>query len=906
MREVAEAMHAEHGTALREVAVILPSHRAGLYLREELAEVAASALWSPELFTFPEFMERLGGVRKADQVTLLFDLYAVTSRDGKRDPLETFLSWAPAVLRDMSEVDAHLIDHAAFYRDLRAIEDIENWSLRSMGTPSTGQQRLMDHWSRMKELHAALNQRSTGLGRGTAGWVERTAVDRCAKGEARMEWKAVWFVGVNALTAAQHRVLEHCRSVGTAHLAWDADRWYLDDPQQEAGHHLRPLITAMGPGSVAPSDHLRMLDRTIHAVELPDALSQCWHAAALITRMSKEERARTAIVLTDESLLMPLLRALPVTAGPVNVTMGVLLRALPAASLVEAVLALHQRATATAIAFADLEALLLHPHLQRTDASGMRGVVERLRGMDRPFIPRTVITPVISELTPAIATAINALITPAPDARALVARLSTAIDFAREAMRTDVFAQEQLFHLAGVLQQVNARLAEHAGEVERTDLPALFNLLARNERIDFFGEPLAGLQIMGMLETRGVDHDRMIVIGAQEGLLPPDAASSGWIPHDVRRLFGLPLGQDSDAVAAYSFYRALQRSSNVTLLCSGADGGEGRSRFIAQIEHELSAASRTTFTGSSVAISVQRNVLPSTAIVKDDAVMARLIGRLQRGLSPSAITTWLRCPLDFWFTQVLRLEQVDHTQDRLGEDVLGSVVHDVLKHTYEPWTGHELKHEALAATSAGIEAAVRSAFADHGSFDRLEAGQPLLQAAMAARAIGRFIRHDAERCEDGPPIVLSALEMPLEATLRVGGTLGDITVSGILDRVEQRGNITWILDYKTGGAKQADLSFTDLSVLPPAKRYGIQLLCYAWLWLTTHPGERFVHAGIIPLRDPSAMSALRLKINGDFGMNRSQLPAIEGSLRATVLAIIDPSEPIAHDPTSRHCRFCAT
>ncbi|MEO8733202.1 MAG: hypothetical protein ABI373_02615, partial [Flavobacteriales bacterium] len=329
LQEVARVMLAEHGKDLREVTVVLPSQRAGLYLRKWLAEEAGAPLWGPEIFTVGTFMERLSGLRSLPPEELLLEAYEAYREVEKEKarPIGEFLQWAPTSLADISEADAYLVPLEGFYRDLRSWEELD-WSFND--TPlSFGQESMVRFWAMIGKMHAALNARLLTQGTGTTGLIERTAAS-AQVGEGL--WKTVWFAGLNALTPSQERVIAQFKELGIARLAWDADTYYLNDPLQEAGGHLRKAIARFGPGVLPARNGLASGRLGMRIIRAPNEVAQAWSVAELLRDTSQAERANTAVVLADESLLQPLLEALPENLGPLNITMGLPIALLPVGS----------------------------------------------------------------------------------------------------------------------------------------------------------------------------------------------------------------------------------------------------------------------------------------------------------------------------------------------------------------------------------------------------------------------------------------------------------------------------------------------------------------------------------------------------------------------------------------------
>lgn len=905
LEQVADALLAEHSRALAGVAVVLPSRRAGLHLRQALARKAGGSLWSPDILTLPDLMARLSGLRQLPMEELLFEAYEAyrTVEGPNARPLEDFVEWAPVTLADMSEADAHLVGLEGFYRDLRSWEELD-WSFNE-DPLSEGQQRMVHYWARTGKLHAALNERLLAMGAGTAGLVERKAVERVPGAFA---WERIWFAGLNAFTRAQEQVLVAAREAGIARFAWDADRYYLDDSIQEAGEHLRKAVRVFGPGVIPVGDRLAGGGPRLHVMRAPNAVAQVWCAADRLRALPPEERAATAIVLADESLLPALLEALPADSGEVNVTMGLSVASLPVGSLITAFLRAAAHADARGWPLADLERVLRHPLLRPANAGGaLEHALEELSGLRVLRIGADTIAAALEKADPEAAVFAQAVF--AGDAeRGLHARLMALLAWAQRRTAGDPFATEQVYQASLVAGRAAQLLERYGHAASPTGWSTVLPRLLRSARIGFFGEPLTGLQIMGLLEARGLDPHRVILLGAQEGALPAASLERSYIPFELRRAHGLPLRDSGDAVQAYNFLRLLQRADEVVLTHVDDAGSAGPSRFIAQLAHGLYKDRPGAMTTTTVRVPVPARATDPLSVPNDEESRDRVRALLERGLSPSALGTWLRCPLDFWFRYVRGLKEPEVPGAAIGADKLGSTLHKVMEDTHRPWLGQPLDADAVEQAIPGIREAIIARLAKELPADMLAQGQPLLQTGMAVRAAENYLRAEARAVREGERIVPLALETELRAEGILKGPVPgvDPVFKGRLDRVDERDGVIRILDLKTGGADDKDLMVEELVLdgLKGKKGYAAQLLMYAWLYLLNNPGVPEVRAGLQPLRRASASAGSYLRIGGSDRITRADLPAISAVFAEAVRALLDPAATYAHDPESGYCVFC--
>ena len=906
LEQLAKALLDEHGGSLQRVAVVLPSQRAGLYLREALARHAGKALWSPEVFTLPSFMERLSGLRTLPMEELLFEAYeayrTVAGPDAR--PLDDFMEWAPVTLSDMSEADANMVRLDGFYRDLRSWEEID-WSFNT-DPLSEGQQRMVRYWALAGKMHHALNDRLLSQNVGTSGLVERMAAE---KGETAFEWERVWFAGLNAFTVAEQRVLDSARDASMARFAWDADRYYLDAPEQEAGQHLRAAIKRYGAGAIPPGNALRDPGPHLDVLRASDPVMQVWCAADRLRSRSPEERARTAIVLADEGLLPALLEALPSDTGPVNVTMGQTLAALPVGSLMET---FFRACTASEGSEAwPVEAIahvLGHPFLRRAaDDALMNGAIAAIVAKRPPRLGHERIGEALAGMDGHIDRLARIVFDPGADG-GMHARIMALLSWAKNATTADRFATEQIHRTSIVLGKAAGLLERYGHSLNAKAWAAVMMRLLRTARIGLYGEPLAGLQVMGLLEARGLDPRHIILLSAQEGKLPASSIERSYVPFELRRAHGLPLRDSGDAVQAYNFLRLVQRAEDALLIHDDQGAANGPSRFIEQLRHGLviRGSGRMVFLNARAPM-LAHGATP-LAIPNDPETIARITDLLQQGLSPTALRAWLRCPLDFWFRYVQGLCEPDIPGARIGGDVLGNALHGVLEDIHRPWLGRPIDAREVDAAIPGFEDALRARLEKEVGAEGLASGQPLLQVGMATRAAENFLRGEARAVRTGAHIVPIALEAGFRAELQTVGIPGGVraVIKGRLDRVDERDGLVHILDLKTGRVDGSALRIKELSLdaLKGDKGYAAQLLVYAWLYLTLNPDVQEVRTGLQPLQRSNGSDGLYLRLGDRDRIARADMQAIEELLTGVVRELLDPSTTFAHDTDSAYCTFC--
>jgi RecB family exonuclease len=777
---------------------------------------------------------------------------------------------------------------------------LEEWSFR-LGELSPGQERLNQRWRSTGELHKAFSELMEERQVASSGYIARSAVSSLEK-ERQLPWNTIWFAGLNALDPASTAVIKRLQQQGLAKIVWDADPYYLEDQNQEAGRYLRRSIRELGNGELPPQPAIMDLEREVHAVAAPNALAQTTYVAQRLAQLDPAQRSETAVVLADEQLLLPFLEQLPVDIGPINVTMGMPLKALPVNGLTDALLQVHSTMIeGGGVLVQDLESLLGHPFLHEGRATTTLIAALRAKGTIR--VPTDGLPAEMDKCGSLHAERVLQVLAPLDRTLSeLPDRFNALFAWAKELAKNDRSIQEQLFQMARLQQRLHSAL-ERCGQLsmDLRTYGSVRDKLLREERIAFLGEPLRGLQVMGLLETRALDHERLFMVSMNEGTLPTTNTQQSWIPFDVRKHHHLPMPSDGEAISAYHFQRTMHLAKHVELIHNGGDDSGEASRFMAQWRKEVVGRSRTTWSDGVVAAkSVLRRARP-LIIEKDPATLARLKTICERGLSPSALGTWLRCPMDFHFKYVLGIKDADPVDGTLGSDVLGQAVHNVLQDLFKPLEGLTLCPGTIAAMPDQVDHLLLHHLAKEYSPATLTHGDFRLRREMAAEALRSYLREEQRRCEDASTMVIS-IEEELGATLPNG-----VLLKGRSDRIDVRNGLTTVLDMKTGAIRSEDLRLAELTreAITPAKRYALQLMIYAWTYLEQHPEVEVVRAGIIPLQRSSQAEGEFLSIAKGTTLNRKSMVAIGDLLVELVEEMLDPDRPFAHDPDSGYCRFCA-
>ncbi|MCX6283022.1 MAG: hypothetical protein NTW31_02120, partial [Bacteroidetes bacterium] len=554
LEQTAEYLVSAYGDELSKLCIVLPNLRAGLFLRKFLAARLNKTIWSPYICSAEDFLATVAGLRPVEQLQLLFKLYSI-HRDieqEKAQPFEDFIQWAAQLLNDFDEVDRYLADARQLFSaltDTRAISvwnpenrpltDFEKQYLRFYNSLYPYYSRLVDELLENKQAYPGLMYRMASLG--------------IEKFSERLPWRKVVFAGFNALTAAEEKVMDVLQRQGKAEFLWDADTYYLNDPGHEAGEFLRHNRKKWGGKEFSwVSSGIATKPKTIRITGVPNNAAQAALAGELVKTVSTFDE-HTAVVLQDEKLLIPLLYSLPEKVGEMNITMGLPLSQTPLSDLLSVLFRTHlnkekfasNRGKGTKqFYFRDVLALLRHPYISVMATGLMEGnhfvfdsILESISRGNKVFISADEILDPGTGLFSFNAAFLKPFLSDWQSPGDAVCALKEIIGSLRDHLLNEEGSLEieYLFAFSKIIHQLEGLLKTYPEAVKTIQtLAGLLIQIADNVTLPFYGEPLKGMQIMGMHETRGLDFDTVIMLSCNENLLPRGRSGNTFIPLDLK------------------------------------------------------------------------------------------------------------------------------------------------------------------------------------------------------------------------------------------------------------------------------------------------------------------------------------------------------------------------------------
>jgi CRISPR/Cas system-associated exonuclease Cas4 (RecB family) len=854
LKKVAELIN-QHPNAENDLCVVFPNRRAGLFLKKLLIPVDGKPRWLPDMLSIEDFVFNISGMQEPDHVTLLAALYRVYCKNvSSPHSFDSFLGWGGEIIRDFEEVDQYLIDPDKLFHFIRDAKEIDIWKPGEDATEF--ELNYLSFYESLATQYSDLKNDLISQNLAYQGLATSIVAGNPTKFLSNLPWKKILFVGFNALTPAQLKIIKYLVADKTAELIFDADRWYMDNPNMEAGHFLRKYVEdkELGEFKSISNDFLRS-NRKIYTCGIPGNTGQARIAGSILNRIPPEEYSQTALVLADESLLLPVLNSLPASIDKFNVTMGFPLIQTPLYSLAEAILIMHSNAINTysevsSFYHKDVISILKNEYLKLiVDETLCNNISGKIKSDNYSYIQLAEIIKIADEFQTGSKDLLELIFHKPGNSVQLLLMIEKVLlhlnkkwSAMNDEDQPSGYNLEILTSLLKVVNELRMCLVGEGLQIESfITLQKFFRETAQATKVPFYGEPLHGIQIMGMLETRVLDFKNIVLISVNENLLPAAKSNKSFIPFDIKRKFGMPTHLEKHAVFGYHFYRLLQRCYNAWLIYNENEdtfGGGEKSRYIQQLEWEL------PLNGIEIIRSKLAEPLPVShdgeiSIKKDPHVLEKLYRKAQKGFSFSSLNTYINCPLSFYFTYIIGIEEPDEVEEDISNRTMGTILHEVLEDVFREFIGRYPDETTLKDARNRADKLVVDKTRSVFPALRIDSGRNLLFIKVAGIWLKRFLDEEIKKIKAGNAPMIIAVEESVTRTIRIsipdqqaGEKEIDLTLYGKIDRIDTIGNEWRVIDYKTGKVESSNVKcFNAEDLFNPDKETSkqLQLLLYKFM-----------------------------------------------------------------------------
>lgn len=830
-----------HGYDFPNITIVLPNKRARLFLLEAFKKQSEQTFFAPEIISIEELITIISKTEVLSGIELLFEFYEVykelTPKINQHD-FEQFSNWAKTLLQDFNEIDRYLLKPSHVFGYLKDIDDINHWSVKTEDhTPLI--ENYLTFWDQLPAYYNAFTKHLSKKKCGYQGWAYRKAVEQMQAFISENTSRKFYFAGFNALNAAEESIIQTLLKNGMAQVYWDADESFLNDSYHDAGYFARKIKQNWSYYKTHPYEWIFnefSQPKNIEIISTPKSVGQAKIVGSLVEQLQKTSPGlqNTAVVLSEENLLIPVLYALPHQVSSLNITMGYDSKSNPVQLFFSKLFKMHvhalNRGKKSTYYHKEVTDVLAHSLVEFwADSKAMVDEINR-RNLSFFSMDNLETTQSANEFLQWIVEPWN------NNAIEIIERLEQLVFALRDYLRTekDDVSLTFLFAFHQVLNQIKNYQLNYQVIENAQQLWTIYKQTADLAEVSFEGEPLEGLQVMGVLESRVLDFENVIITSLNEGKLPAGKSSQSFIPHDVKRELGLPTYKEKDAIYTYHFYHLLQRAKNFYLLYNsdseGLDAGE-KSRFVTQLllepqkKHQLKTANY--FAQSPETINEPMIIAKSTLLNERLKEIAS-----GKGFSPSAIGNYMRNPIQFYMQRVLGIREVEEVEENIALNTLGTIIHNSLENLYKPFQNQRLTPEMIDEMSGKSEEEIIRQFRENYSDVAERQGKNLLAFEVAKRNVYLFLKQEKEQLVQGDEVEIIGLEVALQTTLFDDLLPYPVVLFGIADRIEIRNGVLRIIDYKTGKVDLNQVRIKEIEGITGDLKFekAIQLLIYGLMY----------------------------------------------------------------------------
>jgi len=958
LQELAEKIYREH-PKLDEVTLVFPNRRAIIYFQKYLSDIITKPVFSPKMVTIEEFIGGFSPLTVPDKLELIHRLYHsyTTVLHGTDEPFDQFYFWGEMLLRDFDEVDKYMIRADHLFKDLSMQKELDSSFdflteeqqefLKSFWAGfddniTENKRKFLRVWKELLGVYQHFKQQLQEANLAYDGMMHREVASGISSGTIATPSfggeTRIHFIGFNALTGAEEVILSTLVDKGIATIHWDLDDYYINNEAQEAGRFFREYqrdrVLGKTFSNQPPSNFLGTPDvkKAVKIFGAPQPVAQTKFMAQILQDelakgMHPEE---TLVVLPDEKLLLPVLHGISGGVEKLNVTMGFPLSSTPMYNLIELLVELQLHQSKKFFNHRQVLAVLGHPYVVVSDIPLANARRKEILKTNWISIPQGYLASEV-QLHRLIFQEVDPAVGGLPYQTAFIEYLKSIILEIGSLPALSDLDKEYAFYFLKLLNRLEEIAFQGDEGTEKSKEKArvallksflrLFRQLVRSQKIPFTGEPLRGLQVMGVLETRNLDFKNVFVLSLNEGAFPSFGNRGSYIPFNIRKAYKLPTVEHQDAMYAYLFYRVLQRAENIFLFYNTETDvlGQGEmSRYLQQLIFE----SNLNISRSTLHNPVQPKAQSAITIEKDGEIMSKISllnegSYMFKGISPSALNTYIECRLKFYLRHIAQIKEPKEIEEDLDARVLGNFLHDVMEQFYKQILATKrtsiIEPVDFDNYPIVIDRLIDSIFIGTYNLDPNKKVEYGGQRLVVREIVKRFAHRIVEMDKTHAPFAMEAIEQQgLIYRFKTERSPGYAVIGGKIDRVDRKDGLLRIIDYKTG---KDELTFESIPSLfsreGKRNKAAFQTILYALLYKENLP----VHINKETVRIvPGLINRVNLFDKGfTFGLTLNKeritdvqevLPEFESLLKLLVDDLYNPDVPFEQTSDVEACRFC--
>ena len=783
--------------------IVIPGKRPIVFIKKILQEKQYSG-FLPNFFTIEDLIRDLSGKESFQGISLWLFAFKIYRELQPSEDFANFLKWFPTILKDwddilkFSENDQKVLDY------MFSEERIKNWAEQLGDNEETARKKSLNFWQKMSIFLPILKAKLQENNWATSGMTHEAAKNKIEDFAQSTDQKFV-FCGFNAFTPVEEMLVKNLLQWDKAQCFFQADEYYVNDERQEAGKFLRSHkkwkeFNENRNFNWIENDFAE--EKKIKVYEVSGNISQTKVLPEIFSTIEDKNLSNTAVVLLDENLLAASMDALS-SVDYLNITMGFPLKNLSFSNAIKKLFYVQKQLEKndSSYYYNDVLGVLEEFPATENDLEIIAKFKVEIEERNRVYISKKQLGELLSGLS------YFNLLKKADD---IIEYLEELITICKDLKFRDLddILYESISYFEKSFTLIKNQISPYSFPIKMETLEVLINQLVNSESIDFEGEPLQGLQVMGLLETRLLNFENIILLSVNEGKLPLGNSQNTYIPFNIRKDFNMHTFLENDSIYAYHFYRLLQESKNVHLLfnalSSGVNTGE-KSRFITQLEIEDQHHQIENIVIENSSEPIQQELMQ---IKKTDVVLAKLEDWKSR-VSASHLTSYLYNPIDFYLNKILNTRETSELEEELSQRSYGNLVHYALQDIYEKIIGKNLTAKDLTFADEVIVEAVNFAIEKlNHEVSFYERGMNFIHKSIAERVVRSVINYDLQTVLAGNSLEILSVEGKLENinfNLKEDGT-DQISFYGYIDRIDRLNGTLRIIDFKTAKTKNLTIN----------------------------------------------------------------------------------------------------
>ena len=782
---------------LSQTVIVLPGKRPVVFLKQILKEQKYEG-FLPEFFTVDELIKKISGKQHIQGISLWLFGYDVYKKIYPEETLENFLKWFPTLLKDWDDMLKFSEEDKAVLEYMLDDERIKNWG-ETLGDGDNARKRNLNFWKKMNVFLPKLKENLQAKGWATDGMIHEMVREKISDFAEETETKFV-FCGFNALTPLEEKLIRELLQKGKAECFFQADEYYIKDLKQEAGKFLRKHMHWKEFNENRKFQWIENSfceEKNIKVYEVAGNVAQTKILPEILQEIPKENYSKTAVVLLDENLLLPSLDAVSFVDN-LNITMGFPIKNLGFSGAVKKLFYLQKQLEKNdkSYYYMDVFSVLEEFPDNEEDRKIIDQFMAKIEDENIVYISKKMMQEYLGELS-------YFQFFEKRTAAELLEDLSNFC-YQLKFREIDDILYENVSLFETTFKILKNHMKDYDFEISIDALEVLMNQLVNSENLDFQGEPLEGLQFMGLLETRLLDFENIILLSVNEGKLPLGNTQNTYLPFDVRRNFGLNTFLENDSIYAYHFYRLLQNSKNIYLLYnalgSGVNTGE-KSRFITQMEMESPHKMEHI-----VIENTSEPILQEPIVIEKTEKVLEKLNEWKGKISASHLISYLYNPIDFYLNNILKAKETEEIEEELSQRNYGNLVHYALEELYGEIKGKILKESDIEDLKPKINEAINSAISELKHQPELyERGMNYIHKSMAAKVVEHILDYDLGLIKAGNSLEIISLEEGINAEFSLDENGEKINFIGYIDRIDRLNGVLRVIDFKTAKAKNLSM-----------------------------------------------------------------------------------------------------